>query len=161
MTVRMYAAALILAAIAVGCGANPVAPAPIQEPGSGGTPVLPAARVEIRDFRVLSGIQAATGLIWYAPKLTLVETSGVSRATTEWIRFELLDIGINGIVPIMTDRIEVPAGGAVTIGGEDDYGGVWPYITNRMTAPSVAVTVAYLDHSGLPGHVSAAVEVSR
>ena len=160
MTLRVCAAVLILASTAAGCETNPIAPAPSQSLPAQDPPQQSAAQVEIRDFVVRSGTEAVSGHFWYAPKFTLAETSGISPARTEWIRFELLDIGIHGTVPTVVDHIEVPAGGTVTL-DLDVYGGDWFYITNRLNAPRLAVTVAYADHSGRPGNVSAVTQIQR
>ena len=86
-------------------------------------PDASSAALVIQAFSVIGSSDRGSFSYW--PKLTLTETSGVSRAVIKTMTFELMDVGPSGRVPVVRQPREVPAGGTITF-DEDDYGyGPW------------------------------------
>jgi hypothetical protein len=101
------------------------------------------------------------GRFHYWPKLTLTETSGISRASIKAITFELLDVGPAGRVPPARDPGDVPAGGTIQL-VEDAYGyGPWFEIDSTANASRVSVVISFVDDAGRGGALSAVAQVSR
>lgn len=117
-----------------------------------------SAALVIQAFSVVGSSEGASFGYW--PKLTLAETSGVSRALIKKMTFELLDVGPAGHVPPSWEPREVPARGSMTL-DEDDYGGPWLWITSMGDASRVSLTIAFVDDAGRGGSVTAVAPVSR
>jgi hypothetical protein len=101
------------------------------------------------------------GRFYYWPKLTLTETSGISRASIKAITFELLDVGPTGRVPPASASGDVPAGGTIQL-VEDAYGyGPWFEIDSTANASRVSVVISFVDDVGRGGTVSGVAQVSR
>jgi hypothetical protein len=118
-----------------------------------------AAALVIQAFSVMGSSDSGSFSYW--PKLTLTETSGVSRALIKKMTFELLDVGPSGRVPPSWEPREVPAGGSITL-DEDDYGyGPWLEITSMADASRVSLAISFVDDAGRGGSVTAVAPVSR
>jgi len=121
-------------------------------------PNAPSAALVIQAFSVLGSSDPR--YFYYWPKLTLTETSGVSRALIKKVTFELLDVGPSGRIPPSLEPREVPAGGTITL-DEDDYGGPWLEITSMAEASRVSLAISFVDDAGRGGSVTAVVPVTR
>jgi len=117
-----------------------------------------SAALAIQAFSVVGSSEG--GSFGYWSKVTLAETSGVSRALIKKMTFELLDVGPAGRVPPSWEPREVPAGGSITL-DEDDYGGPWLWITSMSNASRVSLTISFVDDAGRGGSVTAVAPVSR
>jgi hypothetical protein len=122
-------------------------------------PSASSAALVIQSFSVVGSFDRSSFSYW--PKLTLTETSGVSRALIKKMTFELLDVGPSGRVPTSWEPRDVPAGGSITL-DEDDYGyGPWLEITSMADASRVSVTISFVDDAGRGGSVTAVAPVSQ
>jgi hypothetical protein len=118
-----------------------------------------SAALVIQAFSVIGS--SDQGDFHYWPKLTLTETSGVSRALIKKMTFELLDVGPNGRVPTVWEPHEIPAGGTITL-ENDDYGyGPWFEITSVADVQRVSLAISFVDDAGRGALVTAVVPVSR
>ena len=118
-----------------------------------------SAALVIQAFSVVGS--SDPGSFFYWPKLTLAETSGVSRAVIKKMTFELLDVGPPGRVPIVWEPREVPAGGTITL-DEDSYGyGPWLEITSMAEASRVSLAISFVDDAGRGGSLTAVAPVAR
>jgi hypothetical protein len=156
MTARVCAMLLTLASIGAGCDANLTAPAIAMTPA--GAPAI--ASLAVLDFTVTLERRPTAQEFWYTPILTLAETSGLSDARIVEMNFELLDVGVQGRVPRVSEHFTVNAGGTLTI-AEDNYGGPWLQIISSWDAARVSVTIKYVDSAGRESAVSAIAQVSR
>jgi hypothetical protein len=102
------------------------------------------------------------GRFYYWPKLTLKETSGISRASIKAITFELLDVGPAGRVPPAVNPAIVPAGGMIQL-VEDAYGyGPWFDIdSTTANASRVSMVISFVDDLGRGSALSAVAQVVR
>ena len=122
-------------------------------------PDASSAALVIQAFSVIGSSERGSFSYW--PKLTLTETSGVSRALIKKMTFQLLDVGPSGRVPVVWEPREVPAGGTIAL-DEDDYGyGPWLDITSMADASRVSLAISFVDDAGRGGSVTAVVPVTR
>ena len=121
-------------------------------------PAASSASLVIQAFSVVVSSDGSSFGYW--PKLTLAETSGISRAVIKKMTFELLHVGPAGRVPPSWDAREVPAGSSIAL-DEDDYGGPWIWITSLANASGVSLTISFVDDAGRGGSVTAVAPVSR
>ena len=121
-------------------------------------PDSPDAALAISQFVVAGSFSG--GQFWYLPKLTLIETTGRSRATIVKTTFELLDVGPAGRVPPSHELIVVPAGGAIVLDKDPLGFGPWKEISSGVKAARVSVVIQFMDAAGGGGSVTAIAEVS-
>jgi hypothetical protein len=121
-------------------------------------PDSPDAALAISQFVVAGSFSG--GQFWYLPKLTLIETTGRSRATIVKMTFELLDVGPAGRVPPSHELIVVPAGGAMVLDEDPSGFGPWQEISSSVKAARVSVVIHFMDAAGRGGSVTAIAEVS-
>ena len=145
-------------------GVDPLRSAAITEDAPLLAPNASSAALVIQAFSVVgSSVDGASDNrpFSYWPKLTLAETSGVSRAVIKKMTFELLDVGPPGRVPIIWEPREVPPGGMIVL-DEDDYAyGPWLEITSMAKAPRVSLAISFVDDAGRGGSVTAVAPVTR
>jgi hypothetical protein len=119
-----------------------------------------SAALAIQAFSVIGRFDQR--YFWYWPKLTLTETSGVSRALIKNITFQLLDVGPVGNVPPSWEPREVPAGGSITLDTDDlGYGMPWFEISSTAEASRVSLVISFVDDAGRGGSVAAIAPVTR
>jgi hypothetical protein len=152
------ALASIMATVSFTSDAGQTGTVAITENAPQFAPDASSAALVIQAFSVVGSSEGASFGYW--PKLTLAETSGVSRALIKKMTFELLDVGPNGRVPPSWERREVPAGGSITL-DEGDYGDPWIWITSMGNASRVSLTISFVDDAGRGGSVTAVAPVSR
>jgi hypothetical protein len=152
------ALASITATVSFANGAGQTGTAAITENAPLFAPDASSAALVIQAFSVVGSSEGASFGYW--PKLTLAETSGVSRALIKKMTFELLDVGSSGRIPPSWEAREVPAGASITL-DEDDYGGPWLWITSMGDASRVSLTISFVDDVGRGGSVTAVAPVSR
>jgi hypothetical protein len=153
------ALASVTATVSFTNGVDPIGSVAVTEDA----PVLAAndssAALVIQAFSVVGS--SDHGSFSYLPKLTLAETSGVSRAVIKKMTFQLLDVGPSGRVPVVWEPREVPAGGTITL-DEDDYGyGPWLEISSMADASRVSLAISFVDDAGRGGSVTAVAPVAR
>lgn len=117
------------------------------------------ASVEIRQFSV--GRRQDQRRFLYRPNLTLVETSGRSRAAVKKIAFELLDGGAAGRVVPVWNAPEVPARGIVRLVTGTNGQAPWFEIEGPGDAARVSVAISFVDDAGCGGLVTAIALVDR
>jgi hypothetical protein len=140
-------------------GVDPIRSVAVTEDAPLLAPNASSTALVIQAFSVVGSSDHGSFSYW--PKLTLAETSGVSRALIEKMTFQLLDVGPPGRVPIVWEPREVPAGGAITL-DEDDYGyGPWLEITSVADASRVSLAISFVDDAGRGGSVTAVAPVTR
>jgi hypothetical protein len=127
------------------------------------TPQVPdrasLASVEIRQFSVGRRQHQRRFLYW--PSLTLVETSGRSRAAVKKIVFELLDGGAaRRIVPVW-NAPDVPARGTVRLVTGTNGQAPWFEIEGPGDAARMSVAISFVDDAGCGGLVTAIAPVDR
>jgi hypothetical protein len=122
-------------------------------------PNASSAALTIQSFSVVGSSDHGSFSYW--PKLTLAETSGISRAVIKKMTFELLDVGAAGHVPVDWEPREVPAGGTITL-DEDAYGyGPWFEVSSTADASRVSLAISFVDDAGRGGSVTAVAPVVR
>jgi hypothetical protein len=126
------------------------------------TPKLPdgnaVASIAVRDFTVDRRRQDERFV--YRPRLTLVETTGRSRATIKKIVFELLDAGRTLQTLPVWNAPDVPAGGTMPFVSVTSRGPRFE-IESTAEASRVSVAISFVDDAGRGGRASAVAAVSR
>lgn len=117
------------------------------------------AALEIREFTI--GRRRDQGRFIYWPKLTLVETSGRSRATIKKIEFELLDVGTVGQAVPVWSAPGVPAGTAIKLVSSQNGQAPWFEFDSSRDASTLSVAISFVDDAGRGGLVSAIAPVDR
>jgi hypothetical protein len=119
----------------------------------------PLASLEIRQFTV--GRRQHQGRFLYWPTLTLVETSGRSRASIKKIVFELLDSGAGGDPLLLWHAPDVAAGETISLVTGRNGQGPWFEIDSGGDVSRMSVAVSFVDDGGRGGLVSAIARVPR
>jgi len=118
----------------------------------------PLASLAIRDFTV--GRRQHQGRFLYWPELTLVETSGRSRASIKKIVFELLDVGATEQALSVWSALDVPAGASISLVSSSTGAAPWREIDSNGDASRVSVAISFVDDGGRGGLVTAVAAVN-
>jgi hypothetical protein len=117
------------------------------------------ATLEIRHFTVSRRQHQERFLYW--PKLTLVETSGRSRASIKKIVFESFDSGAGDPVLPLWNAPDVPAGDRISLVAGTNGQAPWFEIDGRGDVSRVSVAISFVDDAGRGGLVRAIAAVDR
>lgn len=177
MTLRIFAAVLMVASASAGCGHQSTAPTmpsavpsvpsptptPAPAPGDVAAATLAVSSFDVR-FAELFG-----GIYWYRPAMVLTETSGKSAATLQSISFRTYDgtrIDISNDAPAGQGCFLTPQSKVVPRGSSWDLSSVYWYcldIDSRsdLAGRQISVDVTFTDEDGHAGTVSGTATVKQ